>query len=76
MRLSERDRNRACRQRSVRGASSPRRSLTFGPIQTGSRWTSADQGSRPTTLALHNAPHELIELRPMAEAMEFARFLR
>jgi len=28
------------------------------------------------TLALHNAPHELIELRPMAEAMEFARFLR
>src|SRR5580704_4690002 len=28
------------------------------------------------TLALHNAPHELIELRPTAEAMEFARFLR
>lgn len=28
------------------------------------------------TLALHNAPHELIELRPMAEAIEFARFLR
>src|SRR6516165_146539 len=29
------------------GASSPRRSLIFGPIQTGSRWTSADQG-KPT----------------------------
>jgi hypothetical protein len=28
------------------------------------------------TLALHNAPHELVELRPTAEAMEFARFLR
>jgi hypothetical protein len=28
------------------------------------------------TLALHNAPHELIELRPTAEAMDFARFLR
>jgi hypothetical protein len=28
------------------------------------------------TLALHNAPHELFELRPTAEAMEFARFLR
>ncbi len=31
---------------------------------------------RGKTLALHNAPHELIELRPTAEAMEFARFLR
>jgi hypothetical protein len=28
------------------------------------------------TLALHNAPHELVELRSTAEAMDFARFLR
>ena len=31
---------------------------------------------RGKTLALHNAPHELVELRPTEEAMEFARFLR
>jgi hypothetical protein len=33
-------------------------------------------GLHGKTLALHNAPHELIELRPTAEAMEFARVLR
>jgi hypothetical protein len=33
-------------------------------------------GLHGKTLALRNAPHELIELRPTAEAMEFARFLR
>jgi hypothetical protein len=39
--------------------------------------TSLPHQPRPSrTLALHNAPHELIELRPTAEAMEFARFLR
>jgi hypothetical protein len=28
------------------------------------------------TLALHNTPHELSELRPTAEDMDFARFFR
>jgi hypothetical protein len=39
--------------------------------------TSLPHQPRPgRTLALHNAPHELVELRPTAEAMDFARFLR
>jgi putative transposase len=40
----------ARRRRSVstKGASSPRKSLIYGPMRTASRWTSAAQASRPT----------------------------
>ena len=33
-------------------------------------------GRLEPTLALHNTPHELSELRPSAEDMDFARFFR
>jgi hypothetical protein len=33
-------------------------------------------GHPEPTLALHNTPHELSELRPTAEDMDFARFFR
>ena len=35
-----------------------------------------DSGRPEPTLALHNTPHELSELRPTAEDMDFARFFR